>query len=99
MDVGAGRAFASGRQDAGVELVDENDRRSLLPSELEQLPDEPRALADVLLDELRSDEPDERGLRAVRDGLREERLPRTRWPDQEDAFRRLDPDLPVQVRF
>src|SRR5438309_1835071 len=60
---------------------------------------EPRALADVLLDELGSDEPDERGLRAVRDGLGEERLPGARWPDKEDAFWRLDANLPVQVRF
>src|SRR5438132_2248283 len=82
-----------------VELVDEHDRRSLLSSELEQLPDEPRALADVLLDELGSDEPDERRLRAVRDRLREERLPGARWPDQEDAFWRLNANLPVQVRF
>src|SRR2546426_6732946 len=82
-----------------IEFVDEHDRRGLLAGGLNQLPHEPGPLADVLLDQLRADESDERGLRAVGDRLGEERLPRAGRADQEDSLRRLDPDLPVQVRL
>src|SRR5439155_553295 len=82
-----------------IELVDEDDGRGLLPGELEQLPHQAGAFADVFLHELGADEPDERGLRAVRDRLREERLAGPRRPDEQDALRGLDADLSIEVRF
>src|SRR5207245_9765490 len=82
-----------------VEFVDEHAGGGFLAGQLEQLSHQACALADVLLDQLRPDESDEGRLRAVRDRLREERLPRARRADQEDSLRRLDPDLAVQVRL
>src|SRR3989304_2043901 len=48
------------RADA-IQLVDEHDGGGLLAGELEELPDQAGPFTDVLLDELRAHEPDERG--------------------------------------
>src|SRR5207253_2920297 len=95
----AGRRDLEALRPDRIELVDEHDGGGFLAGELEEFPHEPCALADVLLDQFRPDESDERRLRTVGDRFREERLPRAGRADQEDSFRRLDPDLAVQVRL
>ena len=82
------------RPDA-VEFVDEHDRWRLLARQLEEFADEARAFPDVLLHELRPNEPDEARMGAVRDGLREKGLAGPRRPDEEHAFRRLDANLAI----
>src|SRR5439155_240771 len=77
-----------------IEFVDEDDGRGLLPGELEQLPHQAGAFADVFLHELGADEPDERGLRAVRDRLRQQGLAGP-WRS-DDQRRALEP---VQFLF
>src|SRR5206468_12984852 len=94
--ISRGRDLEALRAD-GVEFVDENDRGRLFPRELEQLADEPRPFADVLLDEFGAYEADERRLRPVRHGLRQERRTGPWRPDAQDALGRLDADLAIQL--
>ena len=81
----------------GVELVDEYDAGRLVLGELEQLADEPGAFSDVLLDELRSDHPDERRLSSVGDGLGHQRLTGSGGSDEKDSLGGLDSDLLVEL--
>ena len=57
-----------------VEFVDEDDTGLLFLGELEDLPDHPRPLADVLLNQLRPDDADEGGVRLSGNGLGRQRL-------------------------
>src|SRR5206468_2151742 len=69
-----------------VELVDEDDRRRLLPRLLEQIADSRGAHADEHLDELGARDREERHARLARDRAREQRLAGSGRPDQQYAF-------------
>ena len=80
----------------GVQFVDEDDARSLVFGELEQLADESGALSDVLLDQFGSDQPDEGRLGGVGHGLGHQGLPGSGRTDQQDALGGLDADLLIE---
>mmetsp|Transcript_5780 Transcript_5780/g.18390 ORF Transcript_5780/g.18390 Transcript_5780/m.18390 type:complete len:251 (+) Transcript_5780:1044-1796(+) len=84
----------------GIHLVKEDDARLLGPRHLKQLPHHARALADVLLHQLRTDHTDEAGVRAVRYRTRRQRLARPRRAVQQHALGRIDPqvDEPLRVK-
>ena len=69
-----------------VELVDEHDRRGVLARLLEQLADAGRAEAREHLDERGRARRVEVRPRLGGNGLCDQRLPRSRWPVQEDAL-------------
>mmetsp|Transcript_10214 Transcript_10214/g.23079 ORF Transcript_10214/g.23079 Transcript_10214/m.23079 type:complete len:254 (+) Transcript_10214:126-887(+) len=77
----------------GVNLVDENDRGTLLLSECEGVTHELRAISDEHLNELRSRELEEARVRLRGASARDERLSRSRWAVQQHALRRLDSNL------
>ena len=75
-----------------VYLVHEDDARLVVPRVPKHLPDQPRRLADVLVDDRRRDDLQEVGVHVCGDRAREERLSRARGPVEEDALGRLDAD-------
>src|SRR5208283_2179887 len=82
----------------GVDLVDEHDRRGGLTGLLEDHPDGLLALADPLAHHFGAFHRDEVRLALRRRGLREEGLPDTGRAVEEDAARRLDADVAVDLR-
>ena len=91
-------AFSSRAPDA-VDLVHEDQTRLVLASDdppflrlpraHEQFAHHSRALADVLLHQLRPAQADERAVRVVRHGAREQRFPRARRAVEQNALRLL----------
>ena len=73
----------------GVELVDEDDRRRVLARLREELADARGAEAGEHLDERRGARGVEVRARLVRDGLREQRLPGSRRPVEQEPLRHL----------
>ncbi|GIX62960.1 uncharacterized protein BcabD6B2_23950 [Babesia caballi] len=82
----------------GVDFVDEDDGRGVLLSDPEHLAHQLRPLAQVLLDQLRAHNTQERGRRLVRHRLGQQRFTRAGRPVQDDAFGRADPNVLVQLR-
>src|SRR2546422_1345021 len=91
------RDLFSPRRD-GVELVDEQDRGRVLLGLLEFLPETFLGLAVVLRHDLRALDRIEVRARLVRDGFRDQRLPRARRAEQKDALRRVDSEPLEQLR-
>ena len=83
----AAQAAGAARAAERVELVDEDDRRRLLPRLLEQVAHARRADADEHLDELRAGDREERHAGLAGDRAREQRLAGARRPDQQHALR------------
>ena len=91
-------------------LVSTTDHRSLPTDEsgsegrfgganyLEQLPDQPGTVAKILLDQLAADDAQEGGRRLVGDGLGQQCLAGARRAVEDDALRRLDAHLLVELR-
>ena len=71
----------------GIDLVDEDDRRSPLAGIGEEVPDARGTHPDEHLDETRTTEGEERNLRLARDRTGQQRLPGTGRPHHEDALR------------
>merc|ERR1712050_499696 len=63
----------------------------------EHLPDQLRSIAQILLDELATDNAQKGGGGLVGHSLRKERLPRARYPVQDDTLGRLDAYVLVQL--
>lgn len=83
----------------GSYFVDEDDRRSILPSHPKHVPDHPRSFSQILLNKLGSIDSNERSSRVVSDGFDEHRLARTGGTVEEDTSRRVDTDLTVEVEL
>src|SRR5690606_23199391 len=81
-----------------VDFINEHNRRRLLPSQAKDVPDHPRAFSQVLLHKLAPVDADKSRGRVMRNGLDQHRLSSSGWPVQEDPARRVDSDLPVEVR-
>mmetsp|Transcript_21145 Transcript_21145/g.36300 ORF Transcript_21145/g.36300 Transcript_21145/m.36300 type:complete len:231 (-) Transcript_21145:456-1148(-) len=81
----------------GVNLVDEDDRRGVLPSQSEDVADHTRTFAEVLLHELGADDPDEGGGGVVRHSLGQHGLSRPWGSVEKDSAGRVDADLFVEV--
>ena len=81
-----------------VEFVDEDDGRRMLPGVLEDLAEPLFALAVVLRDHLGSRDRYEVGSALARDRLCDQGLSRPRRAVEEDALRRLDTELPEDLR-
>ena len=79
-------AAAASRAADGVHLVHEQDRRSVLSRHHEELAHHPRALADVLLHELRSGDADEATVGVMRHRTRQEGLARAGRTVQDHAL-------------
>eukprot|EP00760_Papus_ankaliazontas_P002325 PhM_4_TR10948/c1_g5_i1/m.88486 len=82
----------------GVDLVDEHNRGTVLLRDAEDLAHELGAVAEVLLDELGANDAQERRVGLVRHGLRQQRLAGAGLAVQDDALRRLDADVLVELR-
>jgi len=84
------RAVVEARAADRVDLVEEDDAGLLAAGHLKELAHHARALADILLDELRADDADKGGVGPVGDGPGAERLARPRRAEQEDTLGRVD---------
>mmetsp|Transcript_7587 Transcript_7587/g.22193 ORF Transcript_7587/g.22193 Transcript_7587/m.22193 type:complete len:302 (-) Transcript_7587:494-1399(-) len=82
----------------GVHLVDEDDGRGVLSREAEDVAHHARALAQVLLHKLGSNDADEARRRVVCDRLCEHRLARARGAIEQHAARGVDADLLVELK-
>src|SRR5205814_316121 len=82
-----------------VELVDEDDRRRLLPRLLEQIADSRGADAYEHLDELRARDREERHARLASDRAREQRLAGSGRADEQYAFRHPGAEAAVLLRL
>jgi hypothetical protein len=83
-------AIVKPRPSDRIDLVEEDDARLLPPRHLEKLSHHPRALADILLDELRADDSDEGRVGPVGDGSGTEGLSGSWRTEEEDSFGRVD---------
>ena len=75
----------------GVDLVDEDDRRSVLPRSFEQLADIAFGLPDPLADHVSAGDGIERRLRLRGEDFRHRRLAGSRRPGEQQACGGLDP--------
>ena len=66
--------------------TDEDDGGAEVVGDAEQLPDKPRPVAQVLLDELAADDAQEGGAGLVGDRLCQQRLAGARLPVEDDAL-------------
>src|SRR5690606_40905572 len=82
----------------GVDLVDEDDAGGLLLRLPEEVAHAGSADADEQLDEVGAGEGEERDAGLAGDGLREERLPRTRGADEQHALGQLAAELGEPLR-
>jgi hypothetical protein len=94
----AADAVGAARAPERIELVDEDDRRRLLPCLLEEIAHACRADADEHLDELGAGDGEERHAGLAGDRAGEEGLPRSRRPDQQHAFRHTCAEAAVFLR-
>mmetsp|Transcript_10758 Transcript_10758/g.33951 ORF Transcript_10758/g.33951 Transcript_10758/m.33951 type:complete len:292 (+) Transcript_10758:2279-3154(+) len=81
-----------------VDLVNEDDGGSVLVGHAEELAHELGAIAEVLLNELRADHAQKGGRRVVGHCLCKQRLARAGRAVEEDAARRVDANLPVELK-